>query len=282
MKFKITLAAFMVAMIFTACKKEKNNSSDSNDQLSQSNQTAAVENYLNESVTTAVDLNDGNEDNSGVYRTDVASRVNACATVTHNAVAKTVTIDFGTTPCTGTDGKKRSGKIIITYTGVRDSSSARSIQYLNYKRDSVNMNGTLSMSGITRSGSTVSYNLQTINGAFTFAFDAGGSFVVNSFNRSYSINIGALPLNLSDNTTTITGTTFTGVNRDGKNFSVEITESIVFKGACTLAGIYYPAQGTHKISVGNFPAYTINWGSGVCDKSISVTILGQTQTITLP
>jgi hypothetical protein len=283
MKNKLIIASFAV-ILFAACKKDKSasTSTDSSSDISQAGQTAVAENYLNESVNVAIDLNDGTQDGSGVFRMSDSHREYGCATVTNDVAAKTVTIDFGTSPCTGPDGKSRSGKIIITYAGKRDSSDTRSIQYINFKRDSIALNGTLSMTGISRSGSVVSFTLQTTGGNFTYNFDSGKTFVVTSFNRSYTIDIGALPFNMADNTTTITGTTFTGVNLEGKTFSVEITSPIVFKGGCTLSGIFYPASGTHKITVGNAPSYNINWGTGDCDKTIVVTILNQSYTITLP
>lgn len=284
MKNKLLIIASSAFILFAACKKDKSNSTstDNSADLTQAGQTAVAENYLNESVNVAIDLNDGTQDGSGVFRMSDSYREYGCATVSHDIATKTVTIDFGTSPCTGPDGKNRSGKIIITYAGKRDSSDTRSIQFVNYKRDSVALNGTLGMTGISRSGSIVSFTLQTTGGNFTYNFDSGKTFVVTSFNRSYSIDIGALPFNMADNTTTITGTTFTGINTEGKTFSVEITSPIVFKGACTLGGIFYPASGTHKITIGNAPAYTINWGTGDCDKTIVVTILNVSQTITLP
>ena len=38
-----------------------------------------------------------------------------CATITHDSVAKTILVDFGT-GCVGPDGKTRSGAILVTYT----------------------------------------------------------------------------------------------------------------------------------------------------------------------
>jgi len=38
-----------------------------------------------------------------------------CATITLDTAAKTFTVDFGTTPCTCLDGRKRSGKLIYDY-----------------------------------------------------------------------------------------------------------------------------------------------------------------------
>ena len=281
MKKQLLVPALCGILLFS-CKKDKTDSGDRSVQTNTAAQTSLAENFLNDGVNTAIDLNDGTEDNSGVFRNSQAGRVYACATVTHNLANRTVTIDFGTSPCTGADGHARSGKIIITYTGPRDSSTARTIQFQNYKRDSVNMNGTLTMGNITRTGQVSSFTLETTGGNFVFTFDAGGTFVVTAFSRTYTINRGLLPFDLSDNTTSITGSVFTGINRQGQNFSVEIVNAILFKGICTLSGIYYPAEGTHRITVNNLPSYTIDWGTGTCDKVVTLTILGQTYTLTLP
>jgi len=107
----------------------------------------------------------------------------------------------------------------------------------------------------------------------------GRTFTLSSFQRTVSSNLGVLH-DLADDVTTITGTsTQTGSN--GNVTTIEITSPITFKGSCYITGFYYPASGTYALIDGRI-TYTIDWGTGTCDKTISINAFGKTTIKTLP
>ncbi len=80
------------------------------------------------------------------------------------------------------------------------------------------------------------------------------------------------PTNLDDEYT-ITGSG-TGVNRNGVSYSVNITNALHVSTICP-----FITQGRVVISPEDRPEVTIDYGTGACDASYTVTVNGQTFTL---
>ena len=264
-----------IIMMVVSCKKdESKNDTQSSTELSTSNQVSFTDDQVTEGIVTAMDAADGTEDGSADLRPA------SCAIITANADTKTITIDFGTGCVNPVTGYTRSGKIIVGYTGTTYAQATeRTIEFVNYKTvDTVTLNGTFTQSNIVRTDNTVEFTLSATN--FTFLFTDGKTHTLVDFTRNFVINLGADHRDFTDNTTTISGST-TGINKEGETYTVTITSPIVISGACALDHIFYPASGSYDIKIGSRPKFTLTWGTGACDKIVTVIYLGISVDITL-
>ena len=274
--FKLT-SFFVLALItvVVSCKKDESKSNTQPaTEVATSDQVSVTDDQVTEGVTTAMDAADGTEDGSADLRPV------SCATITANADTKTITIDFGTGCTNPLTGRTRSGKIIVGYTGTNyKQATERTIEFVNYKTvDTVTLNGTFTQSNIVRTNNSVNFTLSSSN--FTFLFADGKTHTLVTYTRNFIINLGANLRDFSDNTTTISGST-TGINKEGEAYSVTITTPVVIKGECALDHIFYPATGMYDIKIGNRPKFTLSWGSGACDKVVTIVYLGITIDVTL-
>lgn len=234
------------------------------------------ENAVQDALLTADDAFDGSNDGISGGRTA------ACAAITADTVTKTVVIDFQN-GCTGYGGRTRSGKITIHYEGTRKESTKRTITYENYAFQGANASYSLNGTFSTRYAYTSSGYSYTVSASdIDLTLSRGESFAIDSFNRTFVFNTNSTVKDVNDDTITITGSS-SNTDSTGKKTTVTISNDnpIVSKGSCLSNGIYYPASGDYTISDGTV-TYLVSWGSGTCDKEITITVGKQTITQTLP
>ncbi|MCW3116204.1 MAG: hypothetical protein JWM28_286 [Chitinophagaceae bacterium] len=274
--FKLTsFFGLALMLVVVSCKKdESKDSTQPGTEVSTSNQVSVTDGQVTEGIVTAMDAADGTEDGSADLRPV------SCATITVNVDTKKITIDFGTGCVNPLTGRTRSGKIIVGYTGANyTQATERTIEFVNYKTvDTVTLNGTFTQSNIVRTDNRVDFTLSS--SGFTFLFADGKTHTLVTYTRNFVINLGANLRDFSDNTTTISGST-TGINKEGEAYSVTITTPVVLSGACALDLIFYPTTGAYDIKIGSRPKFMLSWGSGACDKIVTVVYLGISIDITL-
>jgi hypothetical protein len=265
-------ATILVAglFFFSSCSKSNDQTADTTN----GEKASESENVIQDAISVSNDGLDGSVD--GIPN----GRIQACATVTNDAATKTLTIDFGTAGCVGADGRTRKGKIAILYVGtVPQTSPTRAITFTNYSVNNSSITGTLSESGYVRSTAT-SFSFSVAISGLQVVLNDGRTYAISNLQRTYNINLGATVQDVSDDVTTITGTS-TQTGSSGTTTTVDITSPITFKGNCTSTGNLYPSAGVYKITETNL-TYTVDWGTGACDKSITITVLGKTIVKTLP
>jgi len=275
-----TLSAFTIYLsaslfVFIACNKEdKITSPQPTTELSTTVQLSVTDDQLNEGLATAMDAADGTEDGSADMRPL------SCAAITVNPVLKTITIDFGTGCLNPVTGKTRRGKIIVGYTG--DSfllATERTIRFENFKTvDTVTMNGIVTQTNIVRANNKVNFSLSTTG--FTFLFPGGKMHTLVDYDRNFIIDLGNNIRDIADNSITISGNT-TGINAEGEPYSVTTTVPVVFNGECSASQIFYPVTGAYDVKIGNKQKFNISWGTGACDKVVTITYLGTTIDVAL-
>ncbi len=265
------LATAMVAGLFfvSSCSKSDEQTADTTN----GEKASESENIIQDAISVTNDGLDGTVD--GIPN----GRIQGCATVTNDTNTKTLTIDFGTTGCVGADGRIRKGKIAIVYVGtVPQTSATRTVTFTNYSVNNSSISGVVSESGFQRSGLAFSFSLLA-TGVQAVLSD-GKTYTIANLQRTYNINLGATVQDVSDDVTTITGTS-TQTGSSGTTTTVDITSPITLNGSCTSTGVLYPSSGIYKITEGGL-TYTVDWGKGACDKSITITVLGKTIVKTLP
>lgn len=275
--FSASLTVLAVAsLLFTGCRRDEEDSDTS----------AAGDNAFAESTFSDVmNIADeaGRSGSLSNYRVgpDHTGLLSTCATITFDSIASadqdTLTIDFGSSNCTCSDGRNRRGKIIVYYTGqYRDSGSVHQIGFDNYF---VNDNQVLGTKTVTNMGHNTAGNLVydiNVNGTIHLA-NNGGTITWTS-QRQREWTAGESTQIWSDDMYSITGTA-SGTSAAGENFTMNITNPLIRNMA--LGCRRHFVQGTVELTPGTRPMRTIDFGTGACDDIATVTINNNTYTIHL-
>jgi hypothetical protein len=205
-----------------------------------------------------------------------------CATVTFEFAADNslinphgfITIDFGT-GCTDARGNVRKGIIKIEFKGKRFMPAAEIITTLDgYSINDIAIEGTRTVTNTTTSlESNPKFTITVQGGKATWP---DGTFATREVNRTREWVRTANPLN---DEWIVTGTA-AGSNRDGKTYQMEITKPLVYKRECAMAKGGIAVEGTKVLTVDG-KVITIDYGSGTCDKMITITINGQSKEVEL-
>ncbi len=185
-----------------------------------------------------------------------------CAAVTHDTINNVITIDYGEDGCEGRRGRLRKGKIIIEYQGRRFAVGAfRRVTFEDFSVDSTYIEGTRThtVTSVDADAGTVTVDITLEGGKITFD---DGTFATRDASRTRVWN-------QSDGTTRLTGSA-SGVNREGENYSMVITEELVFARDCWGGRVFVPVSGIKAYTVGE-NSWTLDYGDGACDNLATVT-----------
>jgi hypothetical protein len=72
----------------------------------------------------------------------------------------------------------------------------------------------------------------------------------------------------------------TGVGRNGVEYAMEITETLVWKVSCTLNKVFLPVDGKKIVTRGQ-RVFEVDFGNGECDNIVVVTSNGASATVDL-
>lgn len=185
----------------------------------------------------------------------------------------TITIDFGE-GCEGPRGNVREGKIIITYEGRRflpGSSIVTSFE--NYKINGVQIEGTRTVTNVTGSvEESPKFNIVVENGKATWP-DATFATREADFIREWVR--GTSPLK---DEWRVTGTA-AGTNRNGDTYTMEITETLVYKRECAISNKIFIAVAGTKILTSGERQMKVDYGTGDCDRIVTITINGESKDV---
>lgn len=199
----------------------------------------------------------------------------SCATVTFEFAADNtlenphgyITIDFGA-GCTDARGNVRKGIIKVEFKGKRFLSNSQLITTLvGYSINGIAIEGVRTVTNTSASIElNPKFNITVQGGKATWP---DGTVATREVNRTREWLRDVNPLN---DEWVITGTA-AGSNRDGKNYQMEITKPLVYKRACASTSGGIAVEGTKVLTVDG-KVITIDYGSGTCDKMITITING--------
>lgn len=270
----VVLTCFILLGSVSSCKKRKLNRSTTTSQ-----DNAIAEMAFNDvfKVTEDAIKEEGLEKSSG----GLSSMYNSCATVTltpgigDTTFPKTLTIDFGTSNCTDAYGVSRRGKIIATTTGLyRDAGTVITITTQNYYVNDYKVEGTKTVTnnGQNSAGHTY-FTINISNALITFPNGTDEVSYESTRIREWVIgeNTNWFTDGLSgilDDEYDITGTA-SGINRDGRNYTMTITSPLRVAIICR-----YVKQGTVEIQPEDLYLRTVDFGNGACDSEATVEING--------
>lgn len=202
------------------------------------------------------------------YSDPAAITIPACATVTHDSLNKTITLDFGS-GCVGADGKTRAGQLVLTYTRrLYIPGATLSIQSVGYNVDGVQVEGTKTMTNVSPNfQSNISLNVTLTGGKLIFA---NGDTATRAVNKTYTWVRAAHP---AGDRYEVDGTV-RGTNRSGDAYSCTIVSTLIRKRLCVRQGIRIPVKGLKLIKKTGRPNLLVDFGDGTCDTLVTLTANG--------
>ena len=195
-----------------------------------------------------------------------------------------VTIDFGVAPgCTDKKGNTRIGKIIITWTGGRWflPQSVHTIAFSGYSVNGVKFsdNDSRVVSNISTTASPLTWTI-VANHNFTFPDASTASRTVHETRqwvRSTTIVDDKFIISQTAGATDAA----TGTNRHGKTYTMQITTPLEYDRSCAISNkVFLPVKGVKVITIDTNKVITIDYGTGTCDSTFTITINGHSKTIT--
>ena len=288
---RITLAAIAVlffAFIFTSCQKENSFATSSNtvteaeaaDLSDESSQAEASFDDADDVAFTAAE-EEGNAGGFGVegrpagtqnrtfipYFFELRERIGDCATITvtpnDSTYPKTVTIDFGDS-CRGRDGKVRSGKLVLHFTGpVRRPGAVVTLTFVRFYVNRVHIEGTKIFKNLSEPP-VHKWSIEVVDGRVTLPNGRGYSY---EGIKTVTQIAGMLTAIVRDDVYRITGrskTTFT----NGKIINLNTEDPLIKKVACP-----WISEGTLKIKI-NDRVLKLDFGfpnNGDCDNKALLT-----------
>lgn len=288
----LVLAAAAGAMLLASCNKSNDSVISSSD-----SQNVNSESVADNSISESGDLSDAVATSVTATTYGTAARTEATdisslaamkdprlagATVTIMSGANstkdspngTITIDFGTGVTV--NGVTRVGKIIILYSGKKGvAGSYRSVGYSGYSRNGVAFDDAMTFTNTYVTDSTVFHHVLA-NGKLTFTSD--NTTLTRTADHYSTIDYTNKTVTLS--MTPSTSVAAAGTTRGGKSYSMVIDSPLVYKASCLDSKVIIPVSGSKTVTVDSKLNYTVDYGDGTCDNTLTITILGKTVTVT--
>jgi hypothetical protein len=284
LKTLITVA-FAATTFFASCSKDNTDTGNTDETtlvtLGAADATAesVYDDAYNEIMITNEESGLMNRSNTGGNNT-VSGKVsspNGCATITVNPAdpavfPKTVTIDYGTSGCTGTSGIIRKGKIIYNLSGkFRNAGSVISVTFESYSANGYTIAGTYSITN-NGGGDGLNVSTQVTGGKITYP---DGKYYNYSGAKTLVQAAGVATPDVTDDEFTITGNN-TLSSSDGNAVTATIKTALLKKNSCRNI-----VSGTIEI-VYNSIKGLMDYGTGACDNTATITVGNKTEIITLP
>ena len=186
----------------------------------------------------------------------------------------TITIDFKT-GCTDAKGNIRKGKIIVTYSGKRFALNSTIVTtFSDYSVNGIKIEGTNALTNLTalvEKPLTRKFTNELTGGKVTFT-DGKTATRDHTMTREVTLAYdGSLRVPKNDSWKVLEGSLATGTNRDGLTYAMLVTKSLVYKRSCAESKVFIAVEGTKKFTSGE-KVMTIDFGTGACDNTVTVTL----------
>lgn len=183
-----------------------------------------------------------------------------------NAESGEVVIDFGT-GCTDPKGNVRTGKVILNYSNgpAGEVGFTVVVTLEDYTINSVALEGTRTIERVASTGS-IKHDITLQNGKATWPDE---SFATRTSSFTREILAGEVRLDGSAE----------GSNRRGRDYTMNINETLVYDVECALTqGIYMAVEGRKTFTSGG-RQLIIDYGEGDCDKLVTVQVGNVTSSV---
>jgi hypothetical protein len=257
-----TTAAMLVvfALGFSCSQDEFRNDGDPEDNAL--TEAEVQEEYYNDDTEELTLSAISTQDLSGGKVKDVDQRLQ-CAVVTRDGdeTSGTITIDYGT-GCVGQRGNVRKGKVLIEYIGRWNvAGSSWTMTTDNYFINDVAVAGTRFVRNISESEDVQAFEITMEDGALTFPDGTIARRIVHK-RRELERDENSILKRL------IIYGTAEGSNRNGRGYTLEILERLIYDRSCE--DVFIPVSGKKLIKHGE-REITIHYGNGECDNTVVIT-----------
>lgn len=278
MKTKTAIIALLAISFFAmySCKKDKTNNDEETELLIevQKNDAEAtkVYNLINDEVNDLSSFIDSS--NYSVPSKTLDSCINV--TINHPDTMtwpKTIVLDFAGN-CTTANGNVLSGQIVIVQTDrYRADGMVRTITLNGFRINGNLVSGTKTITNIGLVNGFKTFPITIANGSITTP--DGEVIVTRSAQRTRTWIQGESTLTKWDDVYSITGIT-SGTTRSDKSYTATIIEPLIVARNCR-----WIKQGKISLVIEDLPVIVIDFGTGSCDQTATVTVNENTRTITL-
>jgi hypothetical protein len=258
---RIVIVGISAAVFLTSCTKdeERLTASDSADVISESLTDAYFED-VDDMAIVAVE----SEDSPSGGRIAGDDRFCAGLLIGENSSVSSgrLTINFGA-GCTDPRGNVRMGKVILEYSDGPAGTVGFTVvtSFENYYINGVKLEGTRTIELLSNTQASIKHEITVANGKATWA-DNSVSTRTSTFVRE---------IDLSNQLVKLEGNA-SGTNRVGREYSMTINETLVYKRSCVLSDGIYMAVGGVKTFNSAGRKLTINYGDGSCDRTCIISV----------
>lgn len=281
-----SLSLFFVVLLVALFSCELNKIDFSgNDSANIQNEFSAEANFLEaEDISSVAVSSDnataGGRDSEGGRQIVVNDSRFECASVTLLPATNStllnprgmITIDFGS-GCQDKANMIRKGKIRVTYSGRRFMpGSSTETTFIGYEVNGTKIEGMRTItnqSGSLEARPIFETNMQ--GGKITWS-DGSATTREEIIRREWIRGN-----NPANDVWFVTGSA-TGTNRAGIEYVSTITKALVYKKLCAVSKVFKPVEGTKEIVVRD-KKVTVDYGDGACDKTVTITVNGQSKKV---
>jgi len=261
--FNLLFIGLSLALL-VSCNNDDTTPDFSTEEIEDANLDAIEDSYFDDGddivseafTSTDQDLNGG--------RVSTDERL-VCATLTRTGSKSegSLRIDFGD-GCTGPRGNVRTGAIVVTHTGNWNVAGSKwRFSYEDYSVNGVQLEGERTVTIVSTSDSLVVSDVTLVGGKITWPDGGVATREVNR-RREHERNEN----NLLDRL--IIYGTAQGTFRNGRGYSIEILERLIYRRACAAEGVIIPVSGVKLIKHGA-RELTVDYGDGTCDNIVTLT-----------
>jgi hypothetical protein len=177
--------------------------------------------------------------------------------------------------------------MVIFAAGLRQLS--RTVAFVDFFVNSVKVEGTRTVKFVSGTlDGDITFEITLLGGKLTFPDGTTATRETHHFRQWFR---NATPLDLTDDQHKILASfnginsTASGTNRKGYTYAMQVTKDIIYKNSCLADKIFVPVSGTKELTVTkgtNAPTQiTVDYGDGTCDKSVTITINGKSEIVTV-
>jgi len=272
--YSLTFFAIIVLIFVYACKKESNSSVTNNIALSAN----SIEKNAIVATSTFESLNDfaqtGFAASSNLKSGNISFGICPTVIVNYTTPPYAITLDWGS-ECTGSDGVKRNGKVVISLSGMMSTKdNVATMKIENYVVDGKKITGTtkITSAGPNPGNGWPRYDVIS-EGKIEYADKSILSYRYDGVTLHAE---GAATTTISDDIWRTEIHSASGVNQDGTTWTAKSTKVMIKKGDCK-----WYNSGTLEITPSKGDKITIDFGDGTCDNKATMKVGDKTTELTL-
>lgn len=213
---------------------------------------------------------------NGFYKLNSNPEIPSCAILSSDTTVspKKLVINYGTSDCADANGYTKKGKIsCLQYGKFQQPGSQLLINFENYTFNGALFNGSLTIKNNGKNGKGhYVHNVSFTNGSIK----SENKTIYFSASKTYTYTKGDITKTYTDDEWSVTGKV-NGTGFNGAPFNVDIDSVLILNPTCN-----YPLSGKATLDAGgNLTDRLIDFGTGNCDKTLTVTVNGTKKEISL-